>query len=99
MTLVTAARAYENVAFAASANLVGKGRTSLFYGHSTIAGPAFPRSIRIYAEGGIGEEIVSATLSFDQLSKMYRMRPFLEDRKRYSADLICHELQRLAGTG
>ncbi|HLC25351.1 MAG TPA: carbon-nitrogen hydrolase family protein [bacterium] len=63
----TGARATENGVFTASANLVGKEVNLSYYGHSTIAGPAHPRMAHIFAEAGEEEEIISATLNFEQL--------------------------------
>jgi predicted amidohydrolase len=69
MTSMTCARATENMLYTASANFVGKDRTISYYGHSTIAGPAFPRFSKVYAQGTDKEEIVSATLNFETLHR------------------------------
>ena len=47
-------------------------RPADYLGHSVIAGPAFPRFSQVYAEAGDGEEIVSATLSFERLYEVLR---------------------------
>jgi len=92
ITQQTGARATENLVFAASANLVGKERTKSYYGHSTIAGPAFPRFSHIYAQGETSEEIVSATLNFVQLHKFRELIP-LERLRR--SELILEEFKKL----
>jgi len=88
----TGARATENFVYTASANMVGKGGAYSFYGHSTIAGPAFPRLNHIYAEGGDGEEIVTATLSFE---KLHRWHELVDWKKRRRSELIAREFQDL----
>ena len=96
MYLVTGSRAVENTAYVASANLAGKDKTKFFYGQSTIAGPSFPRAVRIYAESGADEEVITATLSLDQLRKARQTLPFLKHRETYSSALILQELKRLS---
>jgi len=95
MTQQTGARATENQVYAASANLVGQELNASFFGHSTIAGPSFPRMTHIYAAGGDKEEIVSATLSFDKLYKMRRHNTLFKDRPGYCSKLIIQELQNI----
>lgn len=88
----TGSRATENLAYAASANLVGKERTKSFYGHSVIAGPLTPRPAYVFAEGGETEEIVSATLSFPRLNAYTEM---LNWKKSLRSELINRELRKL----
>lgn len=88
----TAVRATENYIYVASASMVGKERTLAFQGHSTIAGPAFPRLMHIYAEAGDSEEIVSATLSFERLHQWTARHDWKEERQ---AELISREFAKL----
>ena len=92
MTSMTAARATENMVYTASANLVGKERTLSYYGHSTIAGPAFPRFSHIYAQAEDREEIISATLSF---AKLHRFRETVSLDKLRRSDVIRNEFNNL----
>ena len=93
MTAMTCARATENMLYTASANFVGKDRTKSYYGHSTIAGPAFPRFSKVYAQGTDKEEIVSATLSFE---KLHRFREIVPIDKLRRSEVIMEEFQNLA---
>lgn len=63
----TGCRASENFIYTVSCNRVGKERTLYYYGHSTIAGPLFPRMNKIFAEGEETEEIVCASLDLGAL--------------------------------
>lgn len=92
ITSMTAARATENMVYTASANLVGKEHTLSYYGHSTIAGPAFPRFSHIYAQAEDKEEIISATLSFARLHQ-FREKVSLDKLRR--SDVIRHEFNQL----
>ena len=92
ITSMTAARATENMVYTASANLVGKERTLSYYGHSTIAGPAFPRFSHIYAQAEDKEEIISATLSF---AKLHRFRETVSLDKLRRSDVIRDEFNKL----
>ena len=96
MTSMTAARATENMVYAASANLVGKEKTKSYYGYSTIAGPAFPRFSHVYAQAEDKEELISATLSFD---KLHRFREAVSLEKLRRSDVIRDEFSRLAAGG
>lgn len=69
LTQMTGARATENMCYTATSNRVGRDRAKTYYGHSTIAGPAFPRFVRVFAQGGRDEELVVATLGFEQLHR------------------------------
>lgn len=88
----TGCRATENLVFAASANLVGTERTKSYYGHSVIAGPHPPKPTNIFAEGGEGPEIVSATLNFRRLEAYARL---LDWRPGWTAEMILRELNRI----
>ena len=92
ITSMTAARATENMVYTASANLVGKEHTLSYYGHSTIAGPAFPRFSHIYAQAEDKEEIISATLSF---ARLHRFREAVSLGKLRRSDVIQDEFNRL----
>jgi predicted amidohydrolase len=94
---ITGSRGTENFVYAASASLAGKERTLSYYGRSTISGREFPSLKQIFAQGGDGEEIVSATLSFEK-----RQPPFnhlsLEKERIRSFELCANELKKLAGS-
>lgn len=112
MVQTTATRAQENLCYVMSANHVGgpesgssyapdrveQGRTPHFLGHSTIAGPAFPRFSRVFAEAGDGEELVVATLSFEQLHRwesIFPWRDWRATRQSRTSELIAAEFQKL----
>ncbi len=113
MVQTTSVRAQENHCYVASANQVGgpdstvgsysaerleEGRTADFLGHSTIAGPAFPRFSQVFAEAGEGEELVTATLSFEKLHRWESIFPWREWRATHQAgtsELIASEFQKL----
>jgi len=115
MVQTTSVRAQENLVYAASANLVGgpgredysaraleESRPADYLGHSVIAGPAFPRFSQVYAEAGDGEEIISATLSFERLHRwqsVFPMREWRETRQRDASRLIAEEFRALAQLG
>lgn len=89
---VTATRGSENFVYVVSANLVGKERTVSYCGHSCIAGASFPRATQVFAEGGDSEEIVSATLSFDNLHYWWTAA----DPKRLTdLELVAEEYRKL----
>ncbi len=113
MSHTTATRAQENLCYVVSANQVGgldsagsygggrldEGRTGDFLGHSMIAGPAFPRFSQIYAEAGNGEELVTATLSFEKLHRWESIFPWRDWRAGHqsgTSELIASEFQKLA---
>lgn len=89
----TGARATENLVYTASANMVGKERNISYYGHSTIAGPDFPRFAKIYAQAGYSEELLTATLNF---SKLHRFRQALDLVELRRSEVILEEFQQLA---
>lgn len=93
LTATTAARAAENRILTASANLVGKERKRSFYGQSCIAASAPPTWLRVYAQGGSEEEIVTATVNLAAL-RSWRARSSWQEARR--GDVILDELRRLA---
>jgi predicted amidohydrolase len=113
MLHTTSTRAQENLCYVASANQVGgrgtaagsysageldKGRSADFLGHSLIAGPAFPSFNQIYAEAGDGEELVSATLSFEKLHRWESVFPWRDWRASHqsgTSELIADEFRKL----
>lgn len=96
ITSMTAARATENLVYAASANLVGRENTLSYYGYSTIAGPAFPRFSSIYAQAEDKEEIIGATLSF---ARLHRFREAVSLDKFRRSDVILKEFNHLDTSG
>jgi len=90
--VMTSARATENYVYAASANLVGKEKTKSYFGHSTIAGPVFPRSMPVLAAAGDTEQIVSAALNFESLHRLDEVNKWKKERR---ADLINREFLSL----
>ncbi len=113
MTQTTATRAQENLCFVVSANHAGDDRSSGSYaagavdggrsaemlGHSTIAGPAFPRFSQVLAEADGGEELVSATVSFEKLHRWEPIFPWRSWRATHQSgvsQLIAEEFAKLA---
>ena len=94
MTQTTLCRGSENFIYAASANLAGTERTISYFGHSTIAGPAFPSTTQIFAQGGEREEIVSATLNFERLHYLWNL---IDLKKMRRSELIANEFRKLGG--
>jgi predicted amidohydrolase len=108
----TRTRAQENLIYTASANLLGgpgdqdfsaghldDARANDYLGHSTIAGPAFPRFQETYAEAGDSEEIVSATLNFEKLHRwqsVFPWRDWRRGRQLEQSKLIADEFAALA---
>lgn len=76
----TLIRAQENLVYAASANRVGTSGGSTWAGNSVIGGPAFPGFGTVLAEAGRGEELIVATLNYDQLAAWYDWLPWREWR-------------------
>jgi len=112
MVNTTLTRGQENLCYALSANQVGgpdgtgsygaerldEGRTSDFLGHSTIAGPAFPRFNQVFAEAGDEEELITATLSFEKLHRWESVFPWRDWRASHqspTSELIASEFQKL----
>jgi N-carbamoylputrescine amidase len=113
MVNTTATRAQENLCYVVSANHVGgpdgggsyaagridEAREADFLGHSTIAGPAFPRFSHVYAEAGDAEELVSATLGFEKLHRWDKIFPWRDWRATHqsgTSELIASEFAKLA---
>ncbi len=94
MPQVTSTRGNESFVYAVSANLVGKEKTVYYYGHSCIAGASFPRGTQTFAEGGETEEIVSATLSFDNLHFWWAAA---DPKNLINLKLVADEYKKLAG--
>lgn len=92
---ITGSRGTENFIYAASASLAGKERTLSYYGHSTIAGRAFPSFRQIFAQGEDREEIVSATLIFEKAQPPFDHLSLEKERIR-SFQLCANELKKLA---
>ena len=93
LTAMTAARAAENRICTATANMAGKERKLSYYGHSAIAAAAPPAWLRVYAQAGAEEEVVSATVNLEALRR-WRARSDWQDARR--ADVILDEMERLA---
>lgn len=114
MIQTTCTRAQENLCYVASSNHVGGerspdsygagnvdgGRAADMLGHSTIAGPAFPRFSQVLAEaGGEGEELVTATVSFEKLHRWEPIFPWRDWRATHQSgisELIAEEFAKLA---
>lgn len=92
MAAITSVRATENYVYIASANLAGKERTNSYYGHSTIAGPIFPRLTPVYVEAGNSEQIVSAALNFESLHHLDELNHWKRERR---SDVINREFANL----
>ena len=113
MVQTTATRAQENLCYVASANHVGgersadsysagqvdEGRAADMLGHSTIAGPAFPRFSQVLAEAGDTAEMVTATVSFEKLHRWEPIFPWRTWRATHQTGvsrLIADEFAALA---
>lgn len=99
ITATTLVRAQENLVYAVSANRVGTQGGSRWAGNSAIGGPDFPGFGRVYAEAGLEEQLIVATLNFDQLAAWYDWLPWREWRtgpQRYATDLIASEFAAIA---
>jgi predicted amidohydrolase len=88
----TGCRATENLIYTATSNMVGTERTLTYYGHSNIAGPSYPRLNHVYAQGGMQEEIVTATLSFERLHHLWSI---IDIKKMHYTKLIANEYSKL----
>ncbi len=89
----TAGRATENTVVAASSNLVGKEFVTTFAGKSCIVGANPPRLVQVLAEGGDGEEVVSATINLERLDAYRAGGDWARDRR---GDVIAREMQAFA---
>lgn len=88
----TLVRAQENLVYAASANRVGTSGDTTWAGGSVIGGPAFPGFSHVRAQAGQGEELIVATLNYDQLAAWYDWLPWRD--WRLGAQLPITELVR-----
>ena len=99
ITYTTLVRAQENLVYAVSANRVGVQGGSRWAGNSVIGGPAFPSFGNVLAEAGQEEQLIVATLNFDQLAAWYDWLPWREWRlgaQRYATDIIAREFAAIA---
>jgi predicted amidohydrolase len=99
ITYTTLVRAQENLVYAVSANRVGDQGGSRWAGNSVIGGPAFPGFGKVFAEAGREEQLIVATLNFDQLAAWYDWLPWREWRhgaQRYATDLVAREFAEIA---
>ena len=99
ITYTTLVRAQENLVYAVSANRVGVQGGSRWAGNSVIGGPAFPGFGNVLAEAGLEEQLIVATLNFDQLAAWYDWLPWREWRlgaQRYATDIIAREFTAIA---
>lgn len=76
----TLVRAQENLVYAASANRVGTSGGTTWAGGSVIGGPAFPGFGQVRAQAGAGEELIVATLNYQQLAAWYDWLPWRDWR-------------------
>lgn len=96
----TVVRAQENLVYALSANWTGSTGDGSAAGHSTIAGPAYPAFNNVLASAGTEEQVVVATLNFEQLDRWYDVFPWRQwrldpDRQLPVTRLIASELDDL----
>jgi len=99
ITYTTLVRAQENLVYAVSSNRVGDEGGSRWAGNSVIGGPDFPGFGKVLAEAGRDEQLIVATLNFDQLAAWYDWLPWREWRlgaQRYASDLIAREFSEIA---
>ena len=99
LTHVTLVRAQENLVYAASANRVGSSHgDATWAGGSIIGGPEFPGFAVTLASAGPEEELIVATLDFDQLALWYDWLPWREWRlgpQRAATELVHRELEAI----
>jgi predicted amidohydrolase len=99
MVNATAAMAQSTQSYIVSCNHMGKERTASYYGHSTIAGPGFPKFYKVLAEGETEDEIVWATVNFkalDHARKTFQVKErgkwkFIADQYQDISDSISHK--------
>ena len=99
ITYTTLVRAQENLVYAVSSNRVGDEGGSRWAGNSVIGGPHFPGFGKVLAEAGLEEQLIVATLNFDQLAAWYDWLPWREWRlgaQRYATDLVAREFSEIA---
>lgn len=93
MTHETTGRGQTDQCYIVSCNHVGTERTISYYGHSTIAGPGFPRFHKTLATSEGIEEIVWATVSFETLAQSRRI---FRVKEAGNWELIAREYQKIA---
>ena len=99
ITYTTLVRAQENLVYAVSSNRVGDEGGSRWAGNSVIGGPHFPGFGKVLAEAGLEEQLIVATLNFDQLAAWYDWLPWREWRlgaQRYATNLVAREFSEIA---
>jgi predicted amidohydrolase len=99
ITYTTLVRAQENLVYAVSSNRVGDEGDSRWAGNSVIGGPAFPGFGKVLAEADREEQLIVATLNFDQLAAWYDWLPWREWRlgpQRYATEIIAREFAEIA---
>ena len=99
ITYTTLVRAQENLVYAVSSNRVGNQGGARWAGNSVIGGPHFPGFGKVLAEAGQEEQLIVATLNFDQLAAWYDWLPWREWRlgaQRYATDLVAREFEEIA---
>jgi predicted amidohydrolase len=99
ITSTTLVRAQENLVYAVSSNRVGNQGGARWAGNSAIGGPHFPGFGKVLAEAGLEEQLIVATLNFDQLAAWYDWLPWREWRlgaQRYATDLVAREFSEIA---
>ena len=101
ITYTTLVRAQENLVYAVSANRVGDQGGMRWAGNSVIGGPDFPGFGKVLAEAGIEEQLIVATLNFDQLAGWYDLLPWREWRlgpQRYASEIVAREFNEIAAS-
>ena len=99
ITNTTLVRAQENLVYAVSSNRVGDQGGSKWAGNSAIGGPDFPGFGRVYAEAGQDEQLILATLNFDQLAAWYDWLPWREWRlgpQQYATEIVAREFSEIS---
>lgn len=101
ITYTTLVRAQENLVYAVSANRVGDQGGARWAGNSVIGGPDFPGFGKVLAEAGLEEQLIVATLNFDQLAAWYDWLPWREWRfgpQHPASELVAREFRQIADT-
>jgi predicted amidohydrolase len=99
ITYTTLVRAQENLVYAVSSNRVGSQGSARWAGNSVIGGPDFPGFGKVLAEAGQEEQLIVATLNFDQLAAWYDWLPWREWRlgaQRYATEIVAREFSEIA---
>jgi predicted amidohydrolase len=89
LTQQTGARATESLIYSVTSNRVGREANRTYYGHSTIAGPEYPRLNRVFARGGDEEQLVTASLPLDALDAWPEAN--FDPARNVSWDLVARE--------